>query len=142
MQALASLAANAATQEAKTRFRRLRRNFVLLSVTGLFGLTAYTLLITAGVHSLWMQTGSFLAASLLGALGFAFAAVIPFAVMRFISWREEKRLAKLRRARMLATTAAIGLLPRIFGSKTGLAAVAAGVFAFYMMNRPPDDDSA
>lgn len=142
MQALASLAAAAATQEVKTMFRRFRRNIVLMSIAGLFGLTAYVLLIVAGVYSLWMQTGSVLEASLLAAAGFVFAALVPFAVMRFITWREEKRLAKLRRARMLATTAAIGLLPRLLGSKTGLAAAAAGVFAFYMMNRSSDDDSA
>ena len=142
MRALASLAATAATQEAKTMFRRTRRNIVLLSIAGLFGLTAYSLLVVAGVHSVWMQTGSFLEATLLAALGFAFAALIPYAVIRFMNWREQKRLAKMRRARMLATTAAIGLLPRIFGSKTGLAAAAAGAFAFYMMNRSSDDDGA
>lgn len=139
MQALASLAAAATTQEAKTMFRRMRRNIVLYGLAGLFGLTAYAIALLAGVYSVWLLSGSFLEASLYTALGFAIAAAVPFAAIKIMNWRERKRLARLRQTRMLALTAAAGLLPRIFGSKTGIAAAAAGALAFYIMNRPSGD---
>ncbi|MEC9343987.1 MAG: hypothetical protein VYD64_09085 [Pseudomonadota bacterium] len=105
-----SLLSGIAAGQASSWLTRARRKAVFLALVGVLALSAWALLVSAAVAALAQAYGAPVAA--LAGAGFLIAmAAIVIAVMRYIDWRERRKLREeqSRRATLMAAAAAATL---------------------------------
>lgn len=103
--------------EASSWLARTRRKVLFMALAGLLALTAYVLLVTAGVTALAESYGTPIAA-LVAAGAMIATAIIVVAILRFIEWQQRRKYRERRQSRkaLLATAAAVAL-PSLIRSK-------------------------
>ncbi len=102
--------------EASSWLARTRRKALFMALAGLLALTAYVLLVTAGVTALAESYGTPIAA-LVAACAMIATAIVVVAILRFIEWQQRRKARERQSRTALYATAAAIALPSLIRSK-------------------------